>query len=98
MEIVWTFSAIRNVRKIFKFYCKIADKEVATNVIEPIFTCINTIKHSPLIGQQEGILEHLKKGHRYLVHNHFKIIYRIENDTAFITHVFDTRQNPKKLK
>ncbi|MFN5417121.1 MAG: type II toxin-antitoxin system RelE/ParE family toxin [Flavobacteriia bacterium] len=98
MEIVWTHTAIRNLKKIHKFYCKVASKEIADKVLEPIFSFIKSLKHSQEIGQAENCLKPLKQKHRYLVYEHFKIIYVFKSDIIYITHVFDTRQNPKKLK
>jgi predicted metalloprotease len=53
---------------------------------------------NPHIGQYEGYLEHLEKGHRRLLEGNFKIIYRIESDCIYITDFFDTRQDPDKMK
>lgn len=51
------------------------------------------------MGQKEEYLEHLGKGHRYLVvEKHYKVIYRIENDIVYITDVFDTQQDQDKMK
>lgn len=97
-ELEWTNSAKNNLQKIFLFYCKIASKEVAFKIIEPIFDFVKTLEHSPKVGQEESLLKHLKKQHRYLVFEHFKIIYVIKGQKIYITHVFDTRQNPSKLK
>jgi plasmid stabilization system protein ParE len=48
--------------------------------------------------QKEEYLEHLGKGHRRAIEGYFKIIYRVEEDKIFITDVFDTRQDPNKMK
>ncbi|MDH5475730.1 MAG: hypothetical protein OEX22_08585 [Cyclobacteriaceae bacterium] len=52
----------------------------------------------PKGGQREEYLEHLNKNHRRLIEGHFKIIYRIEEKTIYVTDFFDTRQNPEKMK
>lgn len=98
MEIEWTDTAKKNVRKLYKFYTKTASEEVAKKIIEPLFSFVLTLKESNSIGQIEEDLQHLKSGHRYLVLGHNKILYKIKNDKIFITHVFDTRQDPVKLK
>ena len=50
------------------------------------------------MGQQEENLKHLGKEHRYLfVKPVYKVIYRIEDQTIFITDIFDTRGNPKNM-
>ncbi len=52
----------------------------------------------PLLGQEEESLVELEQGHRYLVEGYYKIIYRIIDDVAYITDIFDTRQDPDKMK
>ena len=49
-------------------------------------------------GQEEETLKFLQEGHRYLLQGNYKIIYKLKNNTAHITDVFDSRQDPKKLK
>lgn len=98
MEIQWTETALKNVRKVYDFYCKTASEEVAGKIIEPLFHFVKTLEKMGEIGQEESTLKQLNNGHRYLVHNHLKIIYRLKENTVYITHVFDTRQKPSKLK
>lgn len=98
MEIEWTEIAIKNVKKIHKFYCKTASKEVADKIIEPLFHYVKTLENLSEIGQEEECLKSRKQEHRYLIHGHNKIIYLVQANIIYITHVFDTRQSPKKLK
>lgn len=53
---------------------------------------------NPYLGQFEEYLNHLNKNHRRLVFEYYKIIYRIEDETIYITDFFDTRQDPEKMK
>jgi len=48
-------------------------------------------------GQVEPQLEHLGKEHRRLIEGHFKIIYRMEGNTVYVTDIFDSRQDPEKM-
>jgi toxin ParE1/3/4 len=97
-EIFWTKIALNNLKKVHKFYVKNADKEVADQIVDEIFQTVKTLEHSNFIGQEEEDLKHLKSGHRYLVIGHNKIVYKLKSKKIYITHVFDTRQNPEKLK
>jgi hypothetical protein len=54
-------------------------------------------KHSH-IGQIEELLKDMEGSHRYIVKDNYKIIYKIQANTIYITDVFDTRQNPDKIK
>ena len=94
----WTKFALNKLRQVHKFYIKTANKEVADKIVEELFHNTKSLEHSSFIGQLEPSLKQLKKEHRYLVLHHCKIIYRVESDIVYITHVFDTRQNPNKLK
>lgn len=40
----------------------------------------------------------MKYEYRYLIEGHSKIIYKSENSKIFMERIFDTRQNPIKLK
>lgn len=57
----------------------------------------DSLTSNPRIGQLEEYLSHLNKDHRRLVLEYHKIIYRIEDETIFITDFFDTRQDPEKM-
>ena len=52
----------------------------------------------PLQGQKEHLLEHLDLEHRRLIVSHYKIIYRIVEEDIYITDIFDSRQDPDKMK
>nr|WP_264554426.1 hypothetical protein [Flavobacterium sp. N1861] len=55
---------------------------------------------TPEIGQEESLLKQRSVHYRYLVFKNYKIIYSIDNEKGFIkiADVFDTRQNPLKIK
>ena len=52
------------------------------------------------MGQIDPLLQKHKLDYRYLVEGKYKIIYSLEyeSEVIYIHRVFDTRQNPKKLK
>ena len=97
-NIQWSSFALKNIKEIHNFYLKTASKKVANKIVDEIFHHVKTLQTTSYIGQEEILLNKLNQKHRYLVIHHCKIIYHIENDTVFITHVFDTRQHPNKLK
>ena len=55
---------------------------------------------SPLIGNEEELLSHKESNYRYLLHKNYKLIYSVDFEKGFIkiADVFDTRQNPTKIK
>ncbi len=49
------------------------------------------------MGAIEALLAELGLEHRYIVEGNFKIIYRIAEETIYITDIFDTRRNPEDI-
>ncbi len=91
-------SASKDLKKVFEFYRKTANKEVAHKIKNEILLTSKNLELGVGIGQIEDRLKSFNQGHRYLLSNHCKIVYFPKNDTIYITHVFDTRQNPEELK
>lgn len=98
MEIKWTFEAIKDLKRIHAFYKEHFSSSLAQKISQEIITKVKALELGVNLGQKEPILEHLKQEHRYLISRHNKIIYRVDSKIIYITHVFDTRQNPNKLK
>ena len=61
---------------------------------------VTKLKKQPTIGQEEELLENDSRDFRYLVTSNYKIIYwiNLEENRIEIFDVFDTRQNPMKMK
>ncbi len=98
MEIIWTDKAVFDLKQIYDF---LSSKSVsaAQREIQKIYLKASLLEDGfSKIGQAEPLLLHLKKEYRYLISGNHKIIYSITSTAIFIHSVFDTRQNPKKLK
>ncbi len=98
MLIKWSYSAEKDLEIIFQFYLKTSNNKVAKQIVNDIIYASNTLKLGLYLGQIEPLLSHYEEGFRYLICNHNKIIYIIKDDYILITHVFDSRRNPIKLK
>ncbi len=96
-KVVWTAKAIKQLDRIYDFLAQqgllVAEKQVLA-----LLEKVDLLKQFPQTGQQEPRLKHLKKGHRYLVESNYKLVYRIKGRLVHIVLVFDTRQDPGKLK
>ena len=79
----WTAKAKEDLKEITKYYKKHYADLLADN---------------PLLGFYEQALSSEPQGFRSLVHEHYKIIYFIEDDIIYISAIFDCRQNPDKLR
>lgn len=98
VKIIWSDFALDQIEKI----ASDLEKEsflAAQKVVTAIFERPEQLKTHPLSGSPEDYLKELNLGHRFLLAYSYKIIYRmVDKNTAFITDVFPTRNNPKKMK
>lgn len=98
MKIVWTDLAIENLHQIYQYYKDEVNKTTAQKIVNAIVDKTIYLQSSTEIGQREELLIKRKKEFRYLIEGNYKIIYWIESNVIFVATVFDTRQNPAKLK
>ncbi len=98
MNLVITNPAKSNLNKLYNYYKKEVSKKLAERIKLDLLKTISLLNTHPYIGQKEESLAALNLNHRYLVNGHYKIIYRIEGDTVYITDFFDSRQNPTKIR
>jgi toxin ParE1/3/4 len=99
MKIVFTDQALISINTAFDFLAlqEIPREKIAA-IFEKIFNRIVALAQMPYIGQREYITSNSDKAYRRIIESHFKIIYYIHNDSIYITDIFDTRQDPDKLK
>ena len=100
LAIFWTESSEKELENIFKYYKRKANVTVAKKIVSGIHEETLKLKQQPRIGQIEELLKQRKQEFRYFIYKNYKIIYWInerENQIE-INDVFDTRQNPPKMK
>ena len=101
LKIYWTDFSKQELKSIFNYYKEKASITIAINLVLGITKEVNKLKNQPTIGQEEELLENDSRDFRYLLYNnHYKIIYWVnsERNRVEIFDVFDTRQNPIKIK
>lgn len=96
MNIEWTLDAKSDIKRIFKFYKDNFSEELAKKVINQVFKKVKNLELGTKLGQKEVLLLNFDENHRCLIVKYTKIIYKEVNEVIYITHFFDTRQNPKK--
>ncbi len=96
-EIIWTKSALNDLDIIIDFISQTSQR-TAESVASKILKHTSQLSEFPKSGQVEPTLNNLKFEYRYIIEGHSKIIYRLDKSKIFIERVFDTRQNPDKLK
>lgn len=99
-NIIWSDFAEGQLDAIFEYYSENAGLNVAKRILQKIIAEPDKIITHPEISQKEEFLVDRGNDYRYLVCDNYKIIYCIDYTQEYIkiADVFDTRQNPVKLK
>ncbi|HAH54624.1 MAG TPA: hypothetical protein DCM02_04885 [Flavobacterium sp.] len=95
MEVRWRKKASDELEAIYK-YIKKESPQNAILVFNSIYDLTLSLPDFPYKFPMEPIINIEKV--RYAVIWSFKIIYAIEKDSIVVLRVFNTKQNPKKLK
>lgn len=94
IQILWDNQAKADLKLIFE-YIKLKSPQGAKNVVRDIITQSKSIHFT----EQYQVDEFLGEPYRRMVVRNYKIIYKIQSETEIrILQIFDTRQNPIKLK
>lgn len=98
MKIIVTVPAWESYANALRFLAGyMTDRELA-NWDAKLWGHIAELEKYPQLGSYEPYLEHKEEGHRRLVVGHFKVVYRLEGSTIYVTDIFDSRQDPGKMK
>lgn len=100
LSLFWTEFAKSELEKIFQYYKKRASAAIAKKLIIAIYNKTLDLQNQPQKGQIEELLIGRNQEFRYLVCKNYKIIYWVNEakQQVEIFDVFDTRQNPRKIK
>jgi toxin ParE1/3/4 len=97
MKVIWSDFASESLKDIYDYYKEVASESIARKIKEKIFLATRQLINHPESGQTEETLLQLEEGHRYLVNNNYKIVYKKVKEGVLINDVFDTRQDPIKI-
>ena len=99
-KIIWSKFAIFQLDLIFNYYAEVGNAMLAKKIIFLIRDRVLVLKTSPFIGKVEALLADRPQNYRHLIISNYKVIYAVNEQTKTlrIVDIFDTRQNPKKLK
>ena len=100
LKIIWSEFAETQLDEIYEYYKKEASTRIAKKLVKGIINEPKKLIKTPLIGQEEELLKQREIHYRYLVFKNYKLIYSVDQENGFIkiADVFDTRQNPPKIK
>ena len=61
---------------------------------------VSQLEINPFIRKREELLTHRTQDYRRLIVNNYKVVHTLDQQDRIVkvSDVFDTRQNPKKLK
>ena len=98
MRIFWTNESRNRLKDIYDYFSLNVSEKTAKKLINDIIGYSEILASSPGIGQKENLLNSRTNNYQYLLLGNYKIIYWIKMNVVYIATVFDTRQNPKKLR
>jgi plasmid stabilization system protein ParE len=98
MKILYTEQSLISLQESLDFISKEVSLEKLIEIRDQILDSTDILVKYPKLGKKEEYLEHLNLKHRRIIEGHYKIIYRIDKKIIYITDIFDTRQEPKKMK
>ena len=97
MIVLYTAWSKNQLREIYNYYKEIGAPKKGRKIRLSVHKKALQLKDFPFLGREEEMLSSLGQGHRYVVAGQYKIIYRIIDETIYITDIFDTRRNPKGM-
>lgn len=100
MIVYWTDFAKSELKNIFDYHKEKVSLKIAHQIAKQISEKANGLSGFPELGALEELLKERAQSFRYIISTNYKIIYWINKDKSRIevVDVFDTRQNPIKLK
>jgi plasmid stabilization system protein ParE len=100
LKIVFTETFLNSLEESFEFleFDQGLSRAKQLEIRDRIFKAIDRLESRPMIGAYEVYLSESKYKYRRIIEGYFKIIYRTNADTIFVTDIFDSRQDPSKMK
>ena len=99
-KILWTDFAIDQLKDIFDYHLINSSPNVAQRLVQKIIDATVILENNPKSGRKEDLLADRHQEFRFVIVKNYKVIYCIdyEFNIVNIAIVFDTRQNPKKIR
>jgi plasmid stabilization system protein ParE len=100
LKIYWSDFSKSQLQSIFDFYKKEAGARISRKLIQAIVVETERLSLQPFMGQKEELLTDRQEDFRFMIYKNYKIIYWINQgkNRIEIADIFDTRQNPHKIK
>ena len=98
MQVKFTQQAKDRLDSILQYYVDKGLSKAGRQIRAKIIAKTLILKAFPYAGPEDEYLNSLGAGYRYLVEGDYKIIYKVEDNVILVLEIFDTRQDPGKLK
>jgi toxin ParE1/3/4 len=98
IRIEWSELSERQLKDIYDYHALKVSPRIAGTIINRIFERVSILEHNTFEGPKEELLKEYPENYRYLVEGNYKIIYWKKENLITITSVFDSRQNPDKMR
>ncbi|GAB1450379.1 hypothetical protein MASR2M47_04350 [Draconibacterium sp.] len=98
MKLVYTEQALDSLEEALEFIAPNVSSEKLIQIRNRILNKADKLLKQPFSGSKEPFLENLNLGHRRIIEGHYKIIYKVQNECIYVTDIFDSRQDPNKMK
>jgi plasmid stabilization system protein ParE len=98
MKLIYTEQSLHSFEETLDFLAPKISYEKLMEIRDGILGAAEILEVNPFIGQLEPYLVHLELDHRRIIKDNYKIIYRVMGQYVYITDIFDTRQDPSKMK
>lgn len=98
MKVFYTEQALESLQDCLDFLSAEHPSGKINEIRDRIILKVEKLKNNAFVGQREEYLLHLGLDHRRVIEGNYKIIYRVINDIIYITDIFDSRQDPAKMK
>lgn len=98
IEIIWTNKSRYDLKLIYNFLSETINESIAFDTVTKLIEKVEILYDYPNAGQKEPKFEKLIRDYRRLVEKNYKIVYHQREKVIYINRVFDSRQEPAKLR
>ena len=99
MEIIYTLEArVRFNQSIDFLRFQGVPETKIFEIIDAVKERMESLRQMGRRVQTERFMDHLGREHRRIICGHYKIVYYVQDDCIFVTDIFDSRQDPSKMR
>ncbi len=94
LKVIWSNPAKTDLKEIYNFYKdKKLSPQTANNIRKDILQA-----SAAIIFSRQNQRDEINPNYRRIIVRNYKLIYKIQKENILILRIFDTRQDPGRLK